>query len=74
MGMPGDASKTKGAMSMLGLLLLLSLAFLLLLSPEAFRNTLKLLVITLIMLAGLAAAAPPHPPKPAEEVPKDGTL
>jgi hypothetical protein len=64
---------TKSAMSMLGLLLLFSLAFLLLLSPEAFRNILKLLVIALIMLAGLAVASTPHPLKP-EEARKHETL
>jgi len=71
--MPGDASKTKSAMSMLGLLLLFSLAFLLVFSPEAFRNMLKLLVITLIMLAGLAVASTPLSPKP-EEARKHETL
>jgi 4-hydroxybenzoate polyprenyltransferase len=58
--MPGDASKTKGAMSMLGLLLLLSLVITFLLNPETFKDVLKLLVIALIMLAGLAVASPPH--------------
>jgi hypothetical protein len=59
--------KTKNAMSMLGLLLFLSLVTTFLLSPETFRNLLKLLVITLIMLAGLAIASAPRPlNKPVE--------
>jgi len=55
-----EDAKTKGAMSMLGLLLFLSFAISFLLSPEAFRNMLKLLVIALLMLAGLAVASTPH--------------
>jgi predicted branched-subunit amino acid permease len=52
-------AKTKGAMSMLGLLLFLGLAISFLLSPETLRNLLKLLVIAVVMLAGLAAASTP---------------
>jgi 4-hydroxybenzoate polyprenyltransferase len=59
--------KTKSAMSMLGLLLLLSLAISVLLSPETFRNLLKLLVIALLLFAGLAVASTPRPlNKPVE--------
>jgi 4-hydroxybenzoate polyprenyltransferase len=65
--------KAKGAMSMLSLLLLLSLAVTFLLNPETFKGVLKLLVITLIMLAGLAVASTPLSPKPAE-VSRDGAL
>jgi len=65
---------TKSAMSMLGLLLFLSLAISVLLSPEAFRNLLKLLVIALIMLAGLAVAATPRPINKPEEVSRDGAI
>jgi 4-hydroxybenzoate polyprenyltransferase len=65
--------KTKGAMSMLGLLLFLSLVTTFLLSPETFRNLLKLLVIALIMLAGLAVASAPLSPRP-EEVSRDGAI
>ena len=73
---PHEDMKTKNAMSMLGLLLFLSLAFSLLFSPETFKGLLKLLVIALIMLAGLAVASPPHPIKPAEKmgVEKNGAL
>jgi 4-hydroxybenzoate polyprenyltransferase len=65
--------KAKGAMSMLSLLLLLSLAVTFLLNPETFKGVLKLLVIALIMLAGLAVASTPHPLKP-EEVGKNGAI
>jgi hypothetical protein len=65
--------KTKTAMSMLSLLLLLSLAVTFLLNPETFKGLLKFLVITLIMLAGLAVASTPHPLKP-EEVEKNGAI
>jgi hypothetical protein len=61
-----EVVKTKNAMSMLGLLLLFSLAFLFLFSRETLRNMLKLLVITLILLAGLAAVSTPHPRKTEE--------
>lgn len=70
--MSGDVSKTKGAMSMLGLLLFLCLMIGLLLSPETFKGVLKLLVIAVIMLAGLAVASTPHPVK--MEVSRDGAL
>jgi 4-hydroxybenzoate polyprenyltransferase len=72
--MPGDASKTKGAMSMLGLLLLLSLAVTFLLNPETFKGLLKLLVITLILFAGLAVASTPRPINKPEEVSRDGAI
>jgi len=65
-GMPGDP-KTKGAMSMLALLLLLGLAATLLLGHEALRNLLKLLVIALVLVAGLAAATAPQPIGGTEE-------
>ena len=67
-------TKSKNAMSMLGLLLFLSFAISFFLSPEAFRNLLKLLVIALLMLAGLAVTSTPRPLKPAEEVEKNGTI
>jgi hypothetical protein len=68
-----EDAKTKGAMSMLALLLLLGLAATLLLGHEALRNLLKLLVIALVLVAGLAAASTPpingaqkgRPPPPA---------
>jgi hypothetical protein len=67
-----EDAKTKGAMSMLGLLLFLSLAISFLLSPETLRNLLKLLVIALLMLAGLAAASTPHHVKMGVE--KNGAI
>jgi len=65
-------AKTKGAMSMLILLLFLSLAIMFFLSSETLKNMLKLLVIALIMLAGLAVASTPHHVKMGVE--KNGTL
>ena len=67
-----EDTKTKGAMSMLGLLLFIGLAITFLLNPETFKGMLKLLVVALIMLAGLAAVSAPHPVK--MEVKKNGTL
>jgi hypothetical protein len=52
-------AKTKGAMSMLALLLFLSIAVTLLFGSEALRSLLKLLVIALVLVAGLAAASTP---------------
>jgi uncharacterized membrane protein (DUF4010 family) len=65
--------ETKGAMSMLGLLLLVCFAIIFLVNPDAFKSLLKFLVIALILFAGLAVATQPHPLKP-EGVSRDGAI
>ena len=65
--------KTKSAMSMLGLLLLVCFAIIFLFDSNVFKSLLKLLVIALILFAGLAVASAPHPLKP-EEVGKNGKI
>jgi hypothetical protein len=67
-------AKTRGAMSMLTLLLFLSLAISFLLSPEVFRNLLKFLVIALILFAGLAIASTPRPLNKSVEVGKNEAI
>ena len=71
---PPEDVKARSAMSMLGLLLFLSLAFLFLFSWETFRNMLKMLIIVLLLFASLAVASTPRPINKPGEVEKNGTI